>query len=189
MDKLDLNWRPSPRDLRRLVVGGVSMAVAAASLLTAAPALAHDDKAPTPLPTCSATLPLTTPCSAAVTTTATGYSIVLPGIGTLDITVDPLTNKVTAASVSGLDANFTASAVKIDKDSDSVAVTFTSVSTPTQVYKLKVGVKPNATGAPTVTAKVKGAPKDDDGDEAHEHHDGDSHEVGDKGHHGGGGDH
>lgn len=187
MDKLDLNWRPSPRDLRRLLIGGVSMAAAAASLLTAAPALAHDGT-PTPLPTCSATLPLTTPCSAPVTTTATGYSIILPGIGTLDITVDPATNKVTAASVSGLDANFTASAVKIDKDGDSVAVTFTSVSTPTQVHKLKVAVKPNATGAPTVTAKVKGAPKDD-GDEAHEHGGSGSHEVGDKGHHGGGGDH
>jgi predicted secreted protein len=188
MDRLDLNWRPSPRDLRRLLIGGVSVASAAAMLLTAAPALAHDGT-PTPLPACSSTLPLTTPCSAPVTTTATGYSIILPGIGTLDITVDPVTNKVTAATVSGLDANFTASAVKIDKDGDSVAVTLTSVSTPTQVYRLKVAVKPNATGAPTVTAKVKGAPKDEDGDEAHEHDGGGSHEVGARGHHGGGGDH
>ena len=65
----------------------------------------------------------------------------LPGIGTLNITVDPTTNMVTAASVLGL-TGFTASTVKIDGDGDKVSVTFTSTTDPSQVYRLSISVKP-----------------------------------------------
>ncbi len=180
MYELDLSRRLSPRTLRRLLIGGASLATAAAAtLVLAAPALAHD-KTATPLSPCTSP-PLTTPCSATATPSAGGYTITLPGIGTLNITLDPTTNAVTGATVSGLDAGFTASAVKVDKDADRVVVTFTSTTNPSQVYKLKVAVKAPATAgaAPTVTAKVKGAHRDG------KHHG--NHEVGFWGSHGDGG--
>jgi hypothetical protein len=185
----DLSRRLSPGAIRRLanryrrqIVGGVSLAAAAAAtVMFAVPALAHDG-AKKPLPACSSTLPLTTPCAATVTPPAApggNYTVTLPGIGTLNITVDPATNQVTAATVSGLNAGFTASTPKIDADKDSVKVTFTSTTDPNQVYRLKVSVKAPATagGTPTVTAKVKGAHKD-----GAKHHD--SRERGESGQHG-----
>lgn len=163
MNEVDLSRMPLPRALRRLLIGGASLAVAAmTAVVVAAPALADDTTTtPTPLPTCGSTLPLMTPCSAVVAPPVAGvYAVTLPGIGTLSITIDPITNAVTVASVSGL-TGFTASAVKVDGDRDKVAVTFTSTTDPAQVYRLKVSVKAPAMvgGAPTVTAKLKGAPK------------------------------
>jgi hypothetical protein len=168
MNVIDLSRRLSPRALRRFVnryrkqlLGGGSLAViAASSILLAVPALAHDGTA-TPLPDCSSTLPLKTPCAAPVIPTpaagVSDYSVTLPGVGTLNITIDPATNQVSAASVASVDAAFTASAVKVDGDGDKVTVTLTSVTDPTQVYKVTVKVKPPATagGAPIITAKVK----------------------------------
>lgn len=179
MDQLDLSRRLRPRALRRLanryrrqLIGGASLAAAAAAtIVLAAPALAHDGlRTPTPLAACSATVPLTTPCSAAVTapaTTAGDYTVTLPGIGTLTITIDA-NSVVTGATVSGL-TGFTASTPKVDKDGDRVTVTLTSTTDPNQVYKLKVAVKAPATagGPATVTAKVKAVEKKD-ADEANE---------------------
>ena len=169
MNMIDLSRRLSLRALRRLanryrrqLVGGASMAVLAlSSVAFAVPALAHDGKNGTPLAACSATLPLTTPCAAPVTptpsATVSDYTVTLPGVGTLSITIDPKTNLVTAASMASVDPAFTATAVKIDEDSDKVTVTLTSVADPSVVYKVSVSVKPPAVagGAPTITAKVK----------------------------------
>ncbi len=113
MNVIDLSRRLSPRALRRLVnryrrrlVGGASLATAAAlSVMLSVPALAHDGK--TPLAVCSTTTTLNTPCAAPVTPTpaagVSAYTVVLPGIGTLSLTIDPTTNLVTAASMSSVD--------------------------------------------------------------------------------------
>jgi hypothetical protein len=164
-------YRKTLRIALPLAVMGLS------SLALASPALANDGAKPSLLPTCGATLPLTTPCTPAVTAGGGGsYSVMLPGIGTLNFTIDPATNLVTAASVSGLSANFTASTPKVDADGDSIKVTFTSTTDPSQVYRVKVGVKPPTTpgGSPTVTAKVKGAHHSEKGEVEHEneHHGG-----------------
>ncbi len=192
MNELEEREQLGRRALRRLLIGGASLAAAAATtLMLAAPTLANETPKP-PLPACGTTLPLTTPCSAGVTPPATpggSYVVTLPGIGTLNITIDPTTNMATAASVSGL-TGFTASTVKIDGDGDKVSVTFTSTTDPTQVYRLSVSVKKPATagGAPTVTAKVKTAHKhhDDETNEQSEHND--SHVESTGGHSGGGND-
>jgi hypothetical protein len=180
MNLIDLSRRLSPRALRRLVnryrrqlVGGASLAAAAAfSVMLSVPALANDVK--TPLAPCNGTATLTTPCAAPVTPTpaagVSSYTVVLPGIGTLSVTIDPTTNLVTAASMSSVDPAFTASAVKIDEDTDKVTVTLTSAADPSVVYKVTVKVKPPETagGAPTITAKVKTPHKE--GKELEEHH-------------------
>lgn len=185
MNELEVREQLGRRAWRRLLIGGASLAAAAATtLVLAAPTLANSTPKP-PLPACGTTLPLTTPCSAGVTPPATpigSYVVTLPGIGTLNITIDPTTNKVTAASVSGL-TGFTASTVKIDGDGDKVSVTFTSSTNPSQVYRLRVSVKPPTTagGAPTVTAKVKAA---------HKHHEDETNEQSElKGSHVGSGSH
>jgi hypothetical protein len=153
--------------------------VGVAGFAMAAPALADEAKH-SPPPPCGAAPPLTTPCSATVTPPAAPggtYSVVLPGIGTLNFTIDPTTNMVTSATVSGLAANFTASTPKVDGDGDKVSVTFTNTTDPSQVYRLSVGVKPPTTpgGSPTFNAKVKGAHKhSESGEKEHEHEGGSS---------------
>lgn len=176
MDELDMSkrlaaFRRHAGHYRRQLVGGVSLVgAAAATLMLAAPALAHDGmpkSTPTPCATSGA---LTTPCAAPVVAGATGaYSVTLPGIGTLNITVDPTTNLITAATFTLLDATFTASAVTINEGGNKASVTLTSVADPTVVYNLKAKVKPPTTagGAPTVTAKVK-SPEKEDADETGE---------------------
>ena len=205
MTEIDLSRVLTPGAVRRLLVGGASLAAAAgAALVLAGPALANEgstpEVAPTPLAACASTLPLTTPCSVDVTAGAVSgeFVVTLPGVGTLNITVDPTTNKVTAASVTGL-SGFTATPVKVDGDGDKVSVTLTSTTDPNQVYVLKVAVKPSATGAPTITAKVKaGETENEDKNEKNEQnehrgeHDGGSAgaTLSDHGdHHEGGGDH
>ena len=177
MNVIDLSRRLSLRALRRLanryrrqLLGGASMAIlAASSILLAVPAMAHDGKA-TPLAAC--TTPLVTPCAPAVSPTpAAGvldYMVTLPGIGTLNITLDA-TGAVSAASVSGVDPAAFTSVVTTDGDKDKVTVTLTSVTDPTVVYKATVSVKPPAVagGAPTITAKLK-SPEKVDADEAGE---------------------
>ena len=201
MTEIELGTVLNPRAVRRLLIGGASLAAAAgAAMVLAGPALANEgstpDVAPTPLAACASALPLTTPCSVDVTAGATAgdFVVTLPGIGTLNITVDPTTNKVTAASVTGL-TGFTAAPVKVDGDGDKVSVTLTSTTDPNQVYILKVAVKPPATagGPPTITAKVKaGETENEDKDEQKAEHDGGSSGAAlsdHGGHHKGGGDH
>ncbi len=145
---------------------------------------------PTPLASCGTTLPLTTPCTPAITapTTAGGaWTLTLPGVGSLVFTVDPATNQIVSASVSGVETKFTAS-LSVDGEDGKVAATFTSTSTtaPTQVYTIAAKVQAPATvgGAPTVTAVVKSAEKEDDKDDDKN----DKNKVGDE-HRVGGGDH
>ena len=202
MSEIDLSRVLTPRAVRRLLIGGASLAAAAgAALVLAGPALAHEgstpEVAPAPLAACASTLPLTTPCSVDVTAGAMSgdFVVTLPGVGTLNITVDPTTNKVTAASVTGL-TGFTATPVKVDGDGDKVSVTLTSTTDPSQVYVLKVAVKPSATGGPpTITAKVKAGDtenedKNEQNDQKGEHDGGSSGgTLSDHGgHHEGGGD-
>ncbi|MDQ6918942.1 MAG: hypothetical protein M3Z98_06250 [Candidatus Dormibacteraeota bacterium] len=179
MNLIDLSRRLSLRAVRRLanryrrqLVGGVSLTGAVAfSIMLAVPAIAHDGESGTPLAACSATLPLTTPCSATVTPTpaagVTDYAVTLPGVGTLNITIDPVTNLITLAKVTGVDPAFTASAVTINEDGNKASVTLTSADG-TQVYTIKASVKPPATagGAPTITAKVKTPEKEEADDES-----------------------
>ena len=202
MSEIDLSRVLTPRAVRRLLIGGASLAAAAGAVLVlAGPALANEgstlEEAPAPLAACASTLPLTTPCSVDVIAGAMSgdFVVTLPGVGILNITVDPTTNKVTAASVNGL-TGFTATRVKVDGDGDRVSVTLTSATDPSQVYVLKVAVKPSATGgAITITAKVKAGDtenedKNERNDQKGEHDDGSTGGTlsDHAGHHDGGGD-
>jgi hypothetical protein len=153
--------RRVPRRLRLSALRYVAIAVAVGAAAIAAPVLAHDGSKP-PAPACGSTLPLTTPCTPTVvapTTAGGAYTVTLAGVGTLNFKLDPATNTITSASLSGLSVNFTASTPKIDGDADKVTVTFTSTTDPTQVYRVTVKVKDPATagGAPVIKAKVRGA--------------------------------
>jgi hypothetical protein len=170
--------RQVPRRLRgkALRYGAVAVAVGAACIAT--PVLAHDVSRP-PAAACGATLPLTTPCTPTVVApdTATGmYTVTLPGVGTLNFKIDPATNTITTTSVTGLGVNFTASTPKVSADGTKISVTFTNSADPTQVYRLKVKIKPPETagGAPVVKAKVRGSA---DWHSEHKHHHGE-HEGG-----------
>jgi hypothetical protein len=161
--------RRLPSGLTRTVA--IAVAVVAACAI-AVPATAHDGGKT--LPPCSATLPLTTPCAPTVTPPSSPggpYTITLPGVGTLSFTVDPATNTITSATVSGLAVNFTASTPKIDGDADKVTVTFTNTTDPTQVYRVRASVRAPATagGAPTIFAKVGGRHHGDGEHHNHEH--------------------
>jgi hypothetical protein len=163
--------RQAPRRLRLSALRYVAIAVAVGAAGVAAPVLAHDGPKP-PAPACGSTLPLTTPCTPTVVAPATAggaYTVTLPGIGTLNFKLDPATNAITSATVSGLSVNFTASTPKIDGDADKVTVTFTSTTDPTQVYRVTVKVKDPATagGPPVIKAKVRGA---GGGHSWHKHH-------------------
>jgi hypothetical protein len=201
MTQIDLSRVLTPKGVRRFLIGGASIAAAAgAAVVLAGPAFANESTSPeappTPLAACASTLPLTTPCSVDVTAGATAgtFMVTLPGVGTLNITVDATTNLVTAASVTGL-TGFTASTPAIGEDGNRVSVTLTSTTDPNQVYVLKVAVKPPATagGAPTITAKVKAGEKeetdaDDQNEQSGDHEGGNGAALSaPKGHHQGGG--
>src|ERR1700682_222920 len=167
--------RRMPKQIRSkaLRFGAIAIAVGAACI--AAPVLAHDGPKP-PAPACGTTLPLTTPCTPTVVApaAATGTdTVTLPGVGTLSFKIDPATNMIISGSptVTGLGAHFTASTPKISADGTKVSVTFTNSADPTQVYRLKVKVKPPETagGAPVVKAKVRGSA---DSHSEHKHHHG-----------------
>ncbi len=176
LDKLE--WaRRLPRRLRRIAVrsGAIAIAVVAACAI-AVPAFAHDGTKPSPTP-CSTTAPITLPCAATVNPPASAgapYTITLPGIGTLNVTVDA-NGKITGATVSDLAPGVTASTPTVDSDGDKVSVTFTTAAG--QIVKLTVKAKPPTTagGSPTVTAKAS---------DRHRHHDHEEDADGD--HHGDG---
>jgi hypothetical protein len=153
--------RQLPRRLRSKALRFGAIAVAVGAACIAAPVLAHDGPK-TPPPACGTTLPLTTPCTPTVVRPGepgAPYLVTLPGVGTLSFIIDPATNKIISATVSGLGVNFTASTPKISADGTKVSVTFTNSADPTQVYRVKVRVKPPETagGAPVVKASVRGA--------------------------------
>src|ERR1700682_6044332 len=153
--------RRLPRRLRSKALRYGAIAVAVGAACIAAPVLAHDGPK-TPPPACSTTLPLTTPCTPTLVRPGepgAPYLVTLPGVGTLSFIIDPATNKITSATVSGLGVNFTASTPKISADGTKVYVTLTNSANPTQVYRVEVKVKPSETagGAPVINAKVRGS--------------------------------
>jgi hypothetical protein len=163
--------RRVPKRLRSnaLRFGAIAVAVGAACI--AAPVLAHDGPK-TPPPACATPLPLTTPCAPTVTRPGepgAPYLVAVPGVGTFSFILDPVTFKITSATVTTLGAGFTASTPKISADGTKVYVTFTNSANPTQVYRVKVKVKPPETtgGAPTINAKVRGGAHAE-----HKHHHG-----------------
>ncbi|MGA7912613.1 MAG: hypothetical protein WB682_11215 [Candidatus Dormiibacterota bacterium] len=133
---------------------------------------------PSPTP-CATSAPITVPCVANVTNTGSSYSIVLPGIGTLNFTVDQTTGKVTGSpSTASLGTNYTAT-IKVDKDTDRITVVFTNSADPTKSVRLVVKTKPGATGGtPVVTAKVKAVHHvGDEANETEHHGDGSGHST------------
>jgi hypothetical protein len=154
--------RQVPRRIRMKAVRYGVIAVAVGAACVAAPVLAHDGAAKPPAPACGATLPLNTPCTPTVTKPGepgAPYLVNVPGVGSFSFILDPATNKITAATVTTVGANFTASTPKISADGTKVTVTFTNSADPTQVYRVKVKVKAPETagGAPVIKAKVRGA--------------------------------
>jgi hypothetical protein len=117
---------------RRATIGvGVAAITLIGAFVLAKPASAHDNgSSPRPTPA-ACTTPLTAGvCSPDVADNGGGaFAVTLPGVGTLNLTVDPSTGLITDATVSGLAANFTASAVKIDSDKDSAKVVITDTTT------------------------------------------------------------
>lgn len=189
---------------RTMFVRGLGIISAAAlAVVIAAPAAATGTPSPESTPTllsdCTATLPLKTPCSPLITPpTAAGgsWTLTLPGVGSLVFTVDPITNQIVSASISGVDVAFTATAFTVGGDSNQVGATFTNVADPTQVYTINARVQPPTTagGTPIVSATVTSPEKeeqDDAHDKDHENEQKSSDnktEVGDQGGTAGGGD-
>jgi hypothetical protein len=142
-------------DLRRLLIGGGALvAAAAAGLLTAIPAMADESASMTPLVACDSSL--TVPCSADVTGpgSAMDYTVTLPGVGTILVTLDA-SGTIMTAVVSPL-TGFTASPAEISEEGNHVSFTLTSTTGPTKVLEVSIKATPSATGGtPTVTAKVK----------------------------------
>jgi hypothetical protein len=163
---------PGFRLSRTMLRSGISIALAAGVALAMATSAFANGSKPTPSP---CTTPLTTPCAATVVHgTGTSYTITLPGIGTLNFTVDQTTGKVIGTpTTTGLGANYTAT-IKVDKDTDRISVVFTNSVDPTKTVQVVVKTKPGPTGQPpVVTAKVKAVHHDDE-NETETEHDGDS---------------
>jgi hypothetical protein len=161
---------PRFRVSRTMLRGGLSFALAAGVGLAMATGAFANGAKPSPTP-CATTAPITAPCVPNVTNTGSSYTITLPGIGTLNFTVDQTTGKVTGTpTTSGLGANYTAT-IKVDKDTDRIVVVFTNSADPTKSVTLNVKARPGPNGAaPVVKAKVKRVHRDDDADETENDH-------------------
>lgn len=138
------------RALTGLVATG---AVVVAGFVGPGPAMANDGAAaPAAVADCAATLPLTTPCKAAVANVGNNYTVTLPGVGTLTFSLDAANNVVNPVATA--DPGFTASTPAVDHDG--AAATFVNATTG-EKYKVDADVRPAATpaAAPTVDATVK----------------------------------
>ena len=153
--------KPGLRLSRTMLRGGLSIALAAGVGLAMATAAFANGTKPSPTP-CAASAPITAPCVPNVAKAGSSYTIVLPGIGTVNFTVDQTTGMVTGTpTATGLGAGYTAT-IKVDKDTDRIVVVFTNTD-PTKSVALVVKTKPGANGAPPVVkAKVKAVHHDDD---------------------------
>ena len=148
---------------RTMLRGGLSIALAAGvGLAMATAAFANGGSKPSPSP-CAGTAPITTPCVATPVQAGSSYTIVLPGIGTVNFTVDQITGKVTGTpTATPLALSGYTATIKVDADTDRLVVVFTNTD-PTKSVALIVKTKPGPNGtAPVVKAKVKAVHHDDD---------------------------
>jgi hypothetical protein len=134
---------------RRLIkVAAAGLVVLAGLLFGPQPARAHD-VAPTTLAACATTLPLTTPCDAAVAVSGSTYTVTVPGVGTLTFTLE-------ASGVASSPAATAADGWVVDKaaaDGDGAVAVFTNATTG-QTYKVDADVRKSTTST-TVQATVR----------------------------------
>lgn len=87
------------RAARVILAGGVAA-------LMAVPASAQGTTAAQPAaaapPACGTTVRPSTPCTPTVSNAGAVFTLTLPGVGSLVFTVDPATNQIVSASVSGV---------------------------------------------------------------------------------------